>query len=87
MGFQDSKYVQSMRERELANISEQEKMSDFRKKFKDRITSGLTEAAFRQQYNVTESDLNRFRQIKEEVAIEKKRDEAFLKGFLNPYGQ
>lgn len=84
MGFQDSAYVQSMREKELAHFDEQQKMNDFRKRFKSRIADGLTETAFMKQYNCTENDLRMFREVQKEVNTEKVHGEAFLKAFQNP---
>lgn len=80
MGFQDSKYVQELRQKELARYDEQQKMNDFRKQFKDRIADGLTESAFMRQYNTTADDLRRFREVKAETDNEKIQNEAFLKG-------
>lgn len=81
MGFRNSSYVENKRTESINQFDNEMALREFRQRFKSQIEDGLTETAFRQQYNVTEDELRRFRQIKEEVAIEKTRGEAFLKGF------
>lgn len=82
-GWNESDYVKELRRKELEKIEREERLCNFRQKFKKQIEDGLTEQKFKQSYH-SEDDLKLFRQVKQEVEWEEKQGAAFLFGFQNP---
>ncbi len=78
----ESEYVKERREKELKQYNDEMALRAFRQKYKPQIENqGLTEQEFRNSHRYTDSDLQMFRQIEQEVKEEKALGEAFLAGF------
>ena len=74
-------YVKEMNRRTTEQFDREEKKNCFRKNFKEAIENGMTESDFMHKYACTESDMEVFREIAEEVKQEKELGENFLAGF------
>lgn len=82
MGFRDSEYVKSMKADSIKRFDDEMSLNNFRKQHKPQIENGLTLAEFKQRYNVTATDIDMFKTVKEEVDFEKAEGEVFLAGFI-----
>ncbi len=84
MSYGESEYVRARRERDLKQYADAEALKSFRKTYKHQIENGLTLGQFKSTHQTTQEDERLFRQITEEVDLEKKLGAAFLEGFTNP---
>lgn len=78
-GCGESDYVKELRRKELEKIECEERLRDFRQKYKQGIERGDLKAS-----DFTPDNLPLFRQIKEECEWEERQGAAFLEGFTNP---
>lgn len=77
--YGESDYVKSLRQKELDKIEREERLCDFRQKYKQGIEDNKVNAS-----NFTGDDLNMYNEVKKEVEWEKAQGAAFLEGFTNP---
>jgi hypothetical protein len=79
--FNDSNYVNAMRNKQIAEFDRQQAKKQFTAKYKGQIEQGLTKDAFQTKYACTEQDLQFFDELEQEVKQDKIEEEQFLKGF------
>jgi hypothetical protein len=79
--YQDSSYVQNMRNKAIDTATRGIEYNNFTSKFKDKIANGYSKLDMMRDYNCTSSDLEMYDKVADEVKHETELGNAFLQGF------
>jgi hypothetical protein len=74
-------YYSERENKRIQEFDRQQTKRRFEKQYKEKIENGLTREQFQREYSALESDLVLYDNLKAEVELQAKHDEAFLQGF------